>query len=142
MIEKSACQGCGKCVVKKGTRTSVASRHSGWHGEFTPPCTVAVRGSIFSTPTHSLWAGVNCYLALDASNRTKAAVSIRIIKTLRMAAALRLRLAPCRREENLRATVRKKHTQKHGVLQMLFYAWVLRMRAGTRIAGTLYNCRN
>ncbi len=51
---------------------------------------------------------VNCYLALDTSNRTKAAVSIRITKIIRIAAALRFRFAPCRREETKRATVQKE----------------------------------
>ena len=57
-------------------------------------------------------------------------MSIRIIKTIRMAAALRLRFAPCRREENLRATVQnalygKSRQRARRIVPPLLYFFII-----------------
>ena len=57
---------------------------------FAPPCTVAT-AVLFFDPDPLQWAGVNCYSAIDAENRTKA-TAISRMKTVRMADALLFRL--------------------------------------------------
>ena len=63
---------------------------------FTPPCTATKRESHFTTPTHRTWAGVNCYLAADASSRTRAIATNRAKTIFRMASPP-FPFAPCRR---------------------------------------------
>ena len=62
----------------------------------------------YLTPAHRLWAGVNCYLASDANNRT-VAVAISRAKNKRFMACLSFWLAPRRAQavRKRKATVRR-----------------------------------
>ena len=87
----SPCQARREALFKKGTPASAGNRHRGWHGAVNAPvhgCLVCV---MFIDPDPLHWAGVNCYSAIDAENRTKATVISRM-KTIRMATALLFRL--------------------------------------------------
>ena len=53
---------------------------------------------MFIDPDPCHWAGVNCYSAMDAENRTKA-TAISRMKTIRMATALLVRLRRAGRME-------------------------------------------
>ena len=87
----SPCQRARKALFKKGTPASARNRHRGWHGAVCAPVHGCFRENHFFDPDPCHWAGVNCYSALDAENRTKA-TAISRMKTVRMADALLFRL--------------------------------------------------
>ena len=107
----SPCQRARKDLFKKGTPASARNRHRGWHGAVCAPVHGCRKWTTFFDPDPCQWAGVNCYSAIDAENRTKA-TAISRMKTVRMADALLFPLAPCR-AHGRRATV-------HGGYSVLF----------------------
>jgi len=88
------CQRARKALFKKGTPASAANRHRGWHGAVCAPVHGCRKWTTFFDPDPCQWAGVNCYSATDAENRTKA-TAISRMKTIRMADALLYPFAPC-----------------------------------------------
>ena len=92
----------GRPYLKKEPRHLLRTDTGVGTARFAPPCTVAT-AVLFFDPDPSHWAGVNCYSALDAENRTKA-TAISRMKTVRMADALLFPLAPCQ-AHGRRATV-------------------------------------
>ena len=89
--KNSPCQVRREALFKKGTPASAENRHRGWHGAVNAPVHGCRFRELFFDPDPSHWAGVNCYSAMDAENRTKA-TAISRMKTIRMATALLFRL--------------------------------------------------
>ena len=81
----------GSSYLKREPRHLLLTDTGAGTARLTPPCTVADSRRFFTTPTHCDWAGVNCYMALCAANRTKA-TAISRIETIRMAETLLFRL--------------------------------------------------
>jgi len=113
----SPCQRARKDLFKKGTPASAENRHRGWHGAVCAPVHGCFRENHFFDPDPCHWAGVNCYSALDAENRTKA-TAISRMKTVRMADALLFRLRRARRmvegQPCTRVIAREKSSGKGG----------------------------
>ena len=91
----SPCQEGLNWLLKKGTPASAPTDTGAGTARLTPPCTVACKRSFFD-PDPCQWAGVNCYMALCADNRTKA-TAISRTKTIRMAGTLLFRLRRAKR---------------------------------------------
>ena len=91
----SPCQEGLNWLLKKGTPASAPTDTGAGTARLTPPCTVACKRSFFD-PDPCPWAGVNCYCALCADNRTKA-TAISRTKTIRMAGTLLFRLRRAKR---------------------------------------------
>ncbi len=92
----SPCQEGLNWLLKKGTPASAGHRHRGWHGAINAPVHGCRNWILFFDPDPCPWAGVNCYMALDADNRTKA-TAISRTKTIRMAGTLLIRLRRAKR---------------------------------------------
>ena len=90
-----ACNPMRLRLFKKGTPASAPTDTGAGTARLTPPCTVACKRSFFD-PDPCQWAGVNCYMALCADNRTKA-TAISRMKTIRMAGTLLFRLRRAKR---------------------------------------------
>ena len=90
------CKVCRESLFKKGTPASAANRHRGWHGAMSAPVHGCQLRVTLYDPDPLQWAGVNCYMALCADNRTKA-TAISRTKTIRMAGTLLFRLRRAKR---------------------------------------------
>ena len=86
----------GSGYLKREPRHLLVTDTGAGTARLTPPCTVAYPRILFIDPDPSQWAGVNCYMALCADNRTKA-TAISRTKTIRMAGTLLFRLRRAKR---------------------------------------------
>ena len=85
----------GRLYLKREPRHLLRTDTGAGTARFAPPCTVAT-AVLFFDPDPCHWAGVNCYCALCADNRTKA-TAISRTKTIRMAGTLLIRLRRAKR---------------------------------------------
>ncbi len=67
-----------KGYLKREPRPAAGTAGRGWHGAVCAPLYGCLQINSFSTPTRLQRAGVNSYLALDASNRTRAVAASRV----------------------------------------------------------------